>query len=206
MNATPHSHNRLCSCHKQGQCNFVRALSAIPTKNLWYPLILMSRSGHLGQHFLKCLNDLETKLWYNKAGEMLGEFLPWIRNWRLPRSFHKVHQPHKLVRILCVTSSTSFLPCKKPQGFFSSLSSWPEWLELPLEKDSLQIMAWALRHRGAKPLISWNPLATSENATSDAKSLQNHFKTYPECLALKLELQWSLWLWAYKQKHWITLV
>lgn len=51
MNTTPHSHNGLCSCHKQGECNFVRALSAIPTKHLWCPLILMSRSGHLGQHF-----------------------------------------------------------------------------------------------------------------------------------------------------------
>lgn len=155
-----------------------KGLSAIPTKNLWYPLILMRRSGHLGQHFPKCLNDLETKLWYNKAGEMLGEFLPWIRNWRLPRSFHKVQQPHKLLRILCVISSTSSLPCKKPQGFFSSLSSWPEWLELPLEKDSLQ--TWCRHwHRGAKPLRSWNPPATFENVTSVAKSLQNRFKTHP---------------------------
>lgn len=175
MNTTPHSHNRLCSCNKQGECNFVRALSAIPTKNLWYPLILMSRSGHLGQHFLKCLNDLETKLWHNKAGEMLGEFLPSIRNWRLPRSFHKVHQPHKLVRIFCVISSAPSLPCKKPQGFFSSLSSWREWLELPLEKDSLQtwcghwdtgrLSLWS-RETPLPPLKMWLQVLNHSKITS----------------------------------------
>ena len=74
MNTTPHSHYRLCSCPKQGECNFVRALSAFPTRNLWYPLILMSRSGHLGQHFSKvsewfrnqsCGITKQGKLWVN---------------------------------------------------------------------------------------------------------------------------------------------
>jgi len=61
MNRTLHSHKRLCSCHEQGVHNFIRTLFDIPTENLWYLLILMSKIGHLGQHFPKHLDDLGSK-------------------------------------------------------------------------------------------------------------------------------------------------